>query len=201
MPSVWPAQTLTSALHSDVLWVPGVCRRPSGHSGLKPGGGWLRPAHPASSLRPSRGSDPAWGLGVSVLVLYPAWAQPTPPCPQPKEQRPSKARRPRGQPSTAPASALSPFEHSVAFSITTRPPALWLPRTLDMNDHSSQPRAVPGGESLPEPDKAAFSEPTIPANHAGTVPSLSPAQNVAPAPAFPVPKSGGPNAPGSPSEM
>lgn len=56
---------------SDVLWVPGVCERPSakgsgwmnwkGCSGPKPGGGWVRPAHPASALRPSRGSGPSLG--------------------------------------------------------------------------------------------------------------------------------------------
>lgn len=58
--------------------------------------------------------------------------------------------------------SLSALEHNTALwqlftlFIMTWLPTPWLPRTLDVNDHSSQLRAVPGGEGLPGADKAAF---------------------------------------------
>lgn len=50
-----------------------------------------------------------------------------------------------------------------------------VPRTLDVNDHSSHPRAVPGSGSLQELHKAAFLSPQAPAKGTGMVsePQLS----------------------------
>lgn len=147
------------------------------------GAGSARLILPLHSV-PAEAQAPAWGLGVFSAPGV-GTAQGT---------KASTGRRPRGQPSAAPAAAPSPFEHNMAlwqlftFSVTARPPALWLPRTLDVNDHSSQPRTVPGSGSLPEPDKAAFSEPMILANCAGTVPSLSPARNMAHSPSTRLPR-------------
>lgn len=87
-------------------------------------------------------------------------------CPR-GERRPPGARRPCGAPGTIPtpvssARSLNALEHNTALwqlftlFIMTWLPTPWLPRTLDVNDYSSQLRAVPGGESLPGADKEAF---------------------------------------------